>query len=298
MAFPVIDLNQFPDPEGYKRLREASEQWGCFRLVNHKIPLSLMSEMKKVVRSLLDLPTEIKKNNTDVIYGSGYVAPSKVNPLNEGLGLCYLGSSETVHTFCSQLGASSYQREVIEKYAEAVYEQMMDLGDKLAQSFELQSDFLKEWLCQFRFNKYNFTSESVGSPGLELHTDSGFLTILQDDESVGGLEVMDRQSGALVPVDPCPGTFVVNVGDTAKAWSNGRLCNGRHRVQCKEGSVRVSIAFLLLGPKEEAVEAPLEFVDSEHPRLYVPFTYEEFRMIRLSKHLRDGDALELVRIKS
>ena len=73
MAVPVIDLNQFPNSEEYKKLREASEEWGCFRLVNHTIPLSLMAEMKKVVRSLLDLPMEIKKRNTDIIAGSNYM---------------------------------------------------------------------------------------------------------------------------------------------------------------------------------------------------------------------------------
>ncbi|XP_062025286.1 2-oxoglutarate-dependent dioxygenase DAO-like [Rosa rugosa] len=294
---PVIDLSQFPASGEYDKLRLASEEWGCFRLLNHKIPLPLMAEMKIVVRSLLDLPMEIKKNNTDVIAGSGYMAPSKVNPLYEALGLYDLGSSQAVQTFCSQLHASSYQREVIEKYAGAVYEQMVDIGHKLAESLGLWSDFLKGWACQFRINKYNFTPESVGSSGVQIHTDAGFLTILQDDENVGGLEVMDK-SGAFVPVDPYPGTLIVNLGDTAKAWSNGRLCNVKHRVQCREATIRVSIASFLLGPKEEAVEAPPEFVDSDHPRLYVPVTHEEYRKLRLSKNLHAGEALELLRIKS
>ncbi|MDD0193441.1 hypothetical protein PSY30_23290, partial [Shigella flexneri] len=78
---------------------------------------------------------------------------------------------------------------MIEKYAGAVYEQMVDIGQKLAESLGLWSDFLKGWACQFRINKYNFTPESVGSSGVQIHTDAGFLTILQDDENVGGLEV-------------------------------------------------------------------------------------------------------------
>lgn len=69
----------------------------------------------------------------------------------------------------------------------------------------------------------------------------------------------------------------------------------KHRVQCKEASIRVSIASFLLGPKGEAVEAPSELVDDEHPRLYVPFSYEDYRKIRLSTKLQAGEALELVR---
>ncbi|KAB2634246.1 2-oxoglutarate-dependent dioxygenase DAO-like [Pyrus ussuriensis x Pyrus communis] len=298
-TIPAIDLKKFPEAEEYRKLREASETWGCFRLVNHMIPPALMSEMKSVVRSLLDLPMEIKKQNKDVIAGSGYMAPSKVNPLYEALGLYDLGSGQAVDSFCSQLNASSYQREVIEKYAQAVYEQIVDIGQRLAKSLGLaDSDYLKGWPCQFRINKYNFTPESVGSSGVQLHTDSGFLTILQDDEGVGGLEVMDK-SGAFVAVDPCPGTLLVNLGDVAKAWSNGRLCNVKHKVQCKEATIRISIATFLLGPKKEAiVEAPAEFVDSEHPRLYVPFTYEDYRKLRLSTKLQAGEALALMRTPS
>lgn len=83
-----------------------------------------------------------------------------------------------------------------------------------------------------------------------------------------------------------------------KVWSNGRFCNVKHRVQCKEATIRVSIAAFLLGPKEETVEAPLELVDSEHPRLYVPFTYEDYRKLRISTKLQAGEALEHVRTHS
>jgi isopenicillin N synthase-like dioxygenase len=110
-CIPVIDMQEMEDvKQYYKKLREASEEWGCFRIVNHNIPASLMSEMKKVVKELLGLPMEIKKRNTDVIAGSGYVALSNSNPLYEALGLYDLGPPEVVRAFCSQLDASPQQR--------------------------------------------------------------------------------------------------------------------------------------------------------------------------------------------
>ncbi|KAF2312539.1 hypothetical protein GH714_035003 [Hevea brasiliensis] len=203
-----------------------------------------------------------------------------------------------VHTFCSQLDASPRQREVIEMYAKAVHELSMDLAGKLAQSMgSIRTDLFEGWPCQFRINKYNFTPETVGSTGVQIHTDSGFLTILQDDENVGGLEVMDK-SGTFVVVDPEPGTLLVNLGDVATVWSNGRLCNVKHRVQCKEATIRVSIASFMLGPRAEAaVEALAELVDSEHPRLYTSFSYEYYRKLRQSTKLHAGEALELVRVQ-
>lgn len=107
---PSIDMQDFPRQS--RRLREACEEWGCFRVVNHSIPPSLLSEMKSVVGSLLDLPLEVKRRNTDVIAGSGYMAPSKVNPLYEALGLYDMASHQAVDAFCSQLDASPHQRSL------------------------------------------------------------------------------------------------------------------------------------------------------------------------------------------
>ncbi|XP_059661366.1 2-oxoglutarate-dependent dioxygenase DAO-like isoform X2 [Cornus florida] len=254
-----------------------------------------MSEMKRVVRSLFDLPIEIKRRNTDAVAGSGYVAPTKINPLYEALGLYDIGSNEAVQNFCTQLDASPQQRETILRYAKAIHELAMDIGCKLGQSMGLGSDLLRGWSCQFRINKYNFTPETVGQSGVQIHTDSGFLTILQEDEDVCGLEVMEKISGEFIEVYPLPGTLLVNLGDVSKVWSNGRFCNVKHRVQCKEATIRVSIAMFVLGPKEGGVEAPPELVDSDHPRLYAPLFFKDYRKLLLSTGMRDGEALELLR---
>lgn len=100
-------------------------------------------------------------------------------------------------------------------YVEAVSKLAEEVAEKVARSLGLkETGLFKEWPCQFRMNKYSFTSETVGSLGLKMHTDPGLLSILQDDEVVGGLEVADS-SGSFVPVDSYPSTFVVNLGDTA-----------------------------------------------------------------------------------
>lgn len=105
-------------------------------------------------------------------------------------------------------------RETLIKYAKAVHELFVEITGKLADGLGISSFTIEGWPFQFRINKYNFDQETVGSSGVQIHTDSGFLTILQDDEGVGGLEVMDM-SGAFLPVDPWPSTLVVNLGDVA-----------------------------------------------------------------------------------
>ncbi|KAI9112685.1 hypothetical protein K1719_016351 [Acacia pycnantha] len=296
---PVIDLQEFADnPKGLKRnkLREACEDWGCFRLTNHPIDLNLMEEMKKVVGSLLDLPLEIKMRNTEqVIAGSGYMAPSATNPLYEGLGLYDMASSHAVRSFCSRLDASPHQTKVIEAYGKAIHELMMDISEKMAESLGVEGvEYFKEWVCQFRINKYSFTPQTIGSSGVQIHTDSSFFTILQDDEEVGGLQVMSK-SGSFVDVPPCPGSLFIILGDIAPVWSNGRFETVKHRVECKEANVRVSIASFLLGPKEGDIEAPKELVDlHHHPRLFLPFSYEHYRKLRTSQKMHAGEALALL----
>lgn len=294
-AIPVIDLDKISEQSECKKLREACEKWGCFRIINHSIPSTLMSDMKMVVQALLDLPMDIKKNNKDVIAGSGYMAPSAINPLYEALGLYDLGSSQAVQEFCSQLNATPHQREIMEAYGKAIHDLAVEIGQKMAESLGIGSADFEDWPCQFRINKYSFTKESVGSPGVQIHTDSGFLTILQDDENVGGLEVMDG-SGSFVSVPPFHGTLLANLGDIAKVWSNGRFYNVKHRVQCKEATTRFSIATFMLGPRKGNVEAPTEAVDHDHPRLYKPFVYDDYRKLRVSKKMHTGEALELLRL--
>ncbi|KAK4477524.1 hypothetical protein RD792_016753 [Penstemon davidsonii] len=293
-SVPVINMQDFPG-----ELIRACEEWGCFRIVNFDSSIlseTLMSEMKEVVRSLLDLPMGIKKRNVDVIAGSGYMAPSSINPLYEALGLYDMTSSQAVNDFCSNLDATPHQRATILRYAKAVNKLMMDIVHKMGEGLGLIDISFEDWPCQFRINKYHFTPGTIGSPGVQLHTDSSFLTILQDDEIIGGLEVMKR-GGTFEAVDPCPGTLLVNLGDIATMWSNGRFLNVKHRVMCKETGVRVSIASFLLGPSDALVEAPEELVDLEHPRLYVPFAYKDYRSLRVSEKLHTGEALHRLRIE-
>ncbi|KAL9241491.1 hypothetical protein vseg_015600 [Gypsophila vaccaria] len=285
---PVIDLQ---NPEN---LKEACTKWGCFRLINHGVPNKLTAEMKSSVQTMFDRPAEIKRSNKEVVAGSGYMAPSEVNPLYEAFGLFDVAHAASVLRFCDGLQLSTNTREVIERYAEAITKLAADIASKLATSMGLTDYSFDNWPLQFRINKYTFTPESIGSSGVQIHTDSGFLTILQDDENIGGLEVMDP-TGAFVPVDPLPDTFLVNLGDIAVPWSNGELRNVQHRVQCKDVGIRFSVATFLSPAPETVIEAHPKFLKADQPPLYAPFTYEQFRKIRAAEKLHAGEALDRVR---
>ncbi|KAL1567297.1 2-oxoglutarate-dependent dioxygenase DAO-like [Salvia divinorum] len=293
---PVIDMEDSSNLA--EKIVKACEEWGCFRLVNYGVDMELMTEMKAVTRSLMDLPMEVKHNNSHPEPGKGYTPPNMASPYFEGLSLYDIASPGAIDHFCSQIHVSPHQREVLNKYSFALYDLAQFIGRKVMEGLGMDGNLFQDWPCQLKMNKYNYGPQTVGLTGAVLHTDPGFLTILQDDEVVNGLEAVHKITGELVSLDPIAGTLVVNVGDVAKAWSNGRFCNVKHRVQCYEATVRTSIALFVLGPRDGKVEAPPHLLDTDYPRRYVPFDFEEYRKLRASTKSPTGEALEHFLTKS
>ncbi|GJW63380.1 2-oxoglutarate-dependent dioxygenase DAO-like protein [Tanacetum coccineum] len=285
---PVIDMQKVDGLAD--KLVKACEEWGCFRIVNHGVSMELMAEMKSVAASLFDLPENIKKRTVSSDLGMGYIGRNLAGPDFEGFSIDEISSPVE---FCDRLDVSTHQREIIFKYIQSIHDLAGLLGRMLMEGSGLTGDLFRGWCCQLRMNKYYFDSESLGSTGVSEHSDPTFLTILQDDEDVNGLQIVDKISGEFIPFDPVAGTLAVNIGDIGKAWSNGRYCNVKHKVMCTKANTRYSIALFVLGPNDNKVEAPTNLVDSEHPRLYVPIDVEEYRRVRLTTRLRTGGALEL-----
>lgn len=63
LQVPLIDLEGFEDcrrMEIVNKIREASETWGFFQLINHGVPVSVMDEMLEGVRRFHEQPKEVK----------------------------------------------------------------------------------------------------------------------------------------------------------------------------------------------------------------------------------------------
>ncbi|KAI8012614.1 Myosin-9 [Camellia lanceoleosa] len=199
-----------------EKIVEACREWGCFRIINHGVPPELMAEMKAAAQSLMELPVEIKRRCYHPVESHGYVSVNKVSPVYESLLACYDSCVPgALDNFLNLMAVSSHLRETVVKYFEAMNEQALDMGRKLGEGMGLKRDLFKDWSSQMRLNKYHFNPEFVGSCALYLRTDPGFLTILQDDEIVGGLEVVHGKTGECVHVDPMPDS------PTCQPWRYG-----------------------------------------------------------------------------
>ncbi|KAL0921100.1 hypothetical protein M5K25_008136 [Dendrobium thyrsiflorum] len=289
ITVPLIDLANFEAEK--EKLMEAASGLGCFRVINHGILEAIVVDMKALVRYLFELPYEVKQRNIDVIPGSGYLEPNQLGQLHEGLGIYDASSPSDIHAFCSLLELSSHDREILGTYASKLHDLIMDLASKLAEGLGIIECSFQEWPCHIRMNRYNFTKETVvGTCGVKAHTDTSFITLLLEDESNEGFEIMDS-TGNFVAINPVPGTILVNVGDIGKVWSNGRLHNVKHRVTCKKSKPRISVALFIQRPKDNKIEPRAELIDSEHPQNYRSFNYLEYRNIRMSTPSMLGDVL-------
>ncbi|PSS28907.1 2-oxoglutarate-dependent dioxygenase AOP1 [Actinidia chinensis var. chinensis] len=273
------------------KVREACERHGCFFLKCDKfMPMNLFEEMFKALESLFHLPEETKRKYTNPNLFHGYLSTPLVSTY-ESFGINGTTHLDVAQAFTNLMwpdGNSNFF-EVLNTMSSKMLELNLIILKLIFESFHMKNYYRLH--CEnnsgiFRMIKYKVPASNDSPIGLVPHTDKNFLTILCDNE-VHGLEILCKDT-IWAPLMIPKGSFIVFVGDSLKAWSNGRLHAVKHRVMMREKKVRYSCG-LFLTPKEGVnVEVPEKLVDEDHPLLYKPFNYSDFMAFFASNYCEEA----------
>ncbi|KAJ7952564.1 putative Gibberellin 20 oxidase [Quillaja saponaria] len=269
-----------------KAMVDASEKWGFFKLVNHGVALETIEELKACLNKLFDLSMEQKLRG-----GRSSTLPLGYSATNPDYGtnlpwveiLQLLQSTPQVIAFATKVFGDQHQSfsDAMIEYMNALDKLGMRILEMLAHGLGLPDEFFvrnfeEKEATMIRINRYPPCPLPEKCLGLGSHSDPHTLTILLQDD-VGGLQVL-KNDNQWVGISPIPNSFVINIGDTLEAWSNGRLNSVLHRAVVNKEKQRLSAAYFMSPTSSAIIECPSQLIDPKNnPRKYVAFTWEHFR---------------------
>ncbi|XP_021635192.2 1-aminocyclopropane-1-carboxylate oxidase homolog 1-like [Hevea brasiliensis] len=248
-TFPIIDLEgvdkgSISRKEIIDKVRNASEDWGFFEVVNHGIPASVLKEMMDGVNRFFEQDMDIKKEffsrdyTQKVVYNSNFDLYS--SPSANWRDTVFVQTAPDPPK-PEELPAAC--RDVLMEYSKEV----MKLGNLLLELFSealgLNPNHLKDMDCSEGLVILGHYYPPCPQPELTLgssrHADSDFFTVLLQDH-IGGLQVLHQNQWIDVP--PTPGALVVNIGDLLQLITNDKFISVEHRVVANRVGPRISVA--------------------------------------------------------
>ena|SRR5688572_13476911 len=299
---PVIDVSAlFGDTPGVRqdlahRIATVCREIGFFYIVNHGVPAASVAAMFDAAAEFFALPFEAKMEVSITLSRDyrGYLPIRMIGDGAELKGNLY----ESFHVWpdCRrEAGTESPARRargpnqwprrmpalenLMLGYAAHMNRLAVELARILALGLDLAEDaflrFFTDPIALLRFLHYPpQEADSNGRLGLRPHTDAGAFAILAQDD-IGGLEILGRD-GEWIAVPPVADSFVINLGEMMKIWSDGIFTATPHRVINRYGDERYSIPFFYYAD----FDAPLRAIvrnpaPTDEPLFYTSIARDE-----------------------
>ena len=304
-AIPVIDFGPAfrGEPAGLDavaaRVRHASETVGFFYLAGHGVPGELVDAAFTASREFHALPLEeklaLRLNENNIGYlgvnqsvqGASTVHKATRPNYNESFFISHDRDADHPDVVAGTplRGRNQWpaghvaMRTAMVRYfktMERVGERMLPV---LARALDLPADFFtklfqNEAHVNLRFLHYPpQETDDDEQFGQGPHTDNSFITMLAR-EDVPGLAV-GLPTGEWLAPPVIPDTFLVNLGNIMKRWSNDRFLSTPHGVLNDTGKDRYSIAFFYSPNVDAVIECVPSCVGGENPARYAPAVYRD-----------------------
>ena len=302
---PVIDYGRYfaGDPDALLPLaaevRHACEEVGFFYAANHGVDQLLIDRAFAASRRFHALPLEqklaLRLNENNIGYlpmnasvqGASTVHKATRPNQNESFFVSHDRGSEhpdvragkTLRGRNQWPGGVPGLREDMMAYFRAMYEMCQRMLPPFAVALGMPADFFAPFFANEAHANLRFLhyppqdGDEENLFGQAPHTDNSFMTALARTD-VPGLAVR-LPSGEWFPPPVIPGTFLINLGNIMRRWSNDRFLSTPHGVLNDSGTDRYSLAYFHSPNPDVTISCLPSCTDAENPPRYPDAVYRE-----------------------
>jgi isopenicillin N synthase-like dioxygenase len=302
---PVIDYGPYFEGEPgaadalVARLRHACENVGFFYALNHGVPQAVIDRAFAASRRFHALPLEqklaLRLNENNIGYlpmntsvqGASTVHKATKPNQNESFFISHDRGPDHPDVLAGVplRGRNQWPPEAPDlRDAMMGYFHALDaMCARMLPAFALALDmpaghfapfFANEAHINLRFLHYPPQEDvSENTFGTAPHTDNSFMTALARTD-VPGLAVR-LTSGEWFAPPVIEGTFLINLGNMMRRWSNDRFLSTPHGVINDSGTDRYSIAFFYSPNPASTIEPLPSCVSADNPARYPPAVYRD-----------------------
>lgn len=277
-SLPVLDFSRLQGAAGQRaafltELRQAARDIGFFYLSGHGIAASLLSDVQQVSRQFFALSDEDKQAVAMIhsrhFRGYNRAAAELTRGLPDWREQFDIGAERDALVINAALpvwarlqGPNQWPtalpalKPLLLRWQREMTGMSLRLLRAFAEALSLSPDAFDPLYGDkpnehIKLIRYPGQDIATSRQGVGAHKDSGFLSVLLQDEQPG-LQV-EIKPGQWIDARPLPGTFVVNIGELLELATNGYLRATVHRVETPPaGRDRLSLAFFL-GARLDAV---------------------------------------------
>ncbi|XP_057961643.1 gibberellin 2-beta-dioxygenase 8-like [Malania oleifera] len=276
---PLIDLARLSQGEAEREeckreIARAAREWGFFQIVNHGISGEILKRMRTEQEKLFKQPFRVKTEDKVQNFSAGryrWGGPTATCLQQLSWLEAFHVPLTDIHADISASGGFSTLSLIIEQFAIVASNLAQRLAEILADKMGQDGSFFEENCspnaCYIRMNRYPPCPMSSKVHGLVPHTDSDFLTVLNQDQ-IGGLQLV--KDGKWIAVKPNPQALVINIGDLFQAWSNGVYKSVEHKVVANKKVDRFSTAYFFCPSHDTMIRSCVE------PSIYRNFSFREY----------------------